>query len=169
MPAITVRPTATSQAVFTGDDDWEDVVRGWMSAEGAPADAIDGYMAQFREGVEGAGLARPWLLSTEQGIGIANPTDFVKHFEDVAATDVLGEIFQEMKRHAEKGFDVTHDDGHNTAHFVEVIGFYLNPMGLPGNTLPDEIKRQEFIKAASVAVAAVNKIDRAKNVGTFAV
>lgn len=169
MPAVTVRTTTTVQAVFTGDADWEDVVREWMIAEGAPDEAITGYMVQFREGVAQAGLARPWLVDTPQGIGVIPPHEFANYFEDVAATDVLMEIFQEMAGHADKGYTLAHDDAHNTADFVGIIRHYIDPLATPGNTLPDAVRRHEFIKAASVAVQAVNKIDRAKDVRTFSV
>ena len=167
MPATTVRSTDTYEAIHTSESDWQDVIRGWMSGHGATPEQIEEYVSKFEAGVAEAGLARPWLINTDRGIGIIAPHDFVKWYEDVAATDVLIEIFQEMKRHGLKGYGIAHDDAHDTAHFVEVIGFYLNPLGRKDNVLPDDTKRREFIKAASVAVAAVNKIDRAKDARTF--
>lgn len=169
MPATTVRSTDTYEAIHTSDSDWQDVIRGWMSVHGAPPEQIEEYVGKFEAGVAEAGLARPWLINTDRGIGIIAPHDFVKWYEDVAATDVLAEVFRELAGHADKGFDVKHDDSHPLPHFIQVIDFYLHPLAKPDNTLPDAVKRREFIKAASVAVAAVHKIDRAQDVGTFAV
>lgn len=169
MSEIIIRPTDTFRAVHTSDSDWEDVLRGWLVAEGAPTEEVEGYMGKFREGVKAAGIARPWLINTPRGIAIVAPQDFVSQFEDVAATDVLGEVFSEQKRAIEKGFDATHDDKHTTADFVSILRHYADPLATPGNTLPDAVKRHEFIKVAQVAISAVHKIDRANDVRTFAV
>ncbi|WNN95076.1 hypothetical protein SEA_MAGRITTE_125 [Microbacterium phage Magritte] len=170
MPVTHVRSTHTFEAVHTRDDDWEDVVRGWMADAEAPEEAIEGYMRQLRDGVKEAGLAAPWLMNAgDRGLSIISPLEFVKFFEDVAPTDVLGEVYGEMKRADEKGFDAKHDDSHNTAHFVKAVHFYLDPLAAEGNTLPDATKRAEFIKVAGIAISAVEKIDRAQDVGTFAV
>lgn len=168
MPATTVRSLETFQTVHTSDSDWQDVVRQWMATYGIEPELIDDLIADMGEKVKALGH-NPWLVLTPQGIIPVDPATFSNGFEDIAATDVLNDIWMERQSHLTRGYDARHDDSHPTAHLVNLAVFRAGPIANATNTLPDAVKREELVKAASLIVAAIDKIDRAQAVRTFSV
>jgi hypothetical protein len=168
MPATTVRATTTFEAVHLSAPDWKDVLVGWLRGFDAPEEHIDQELASAEENL-GALDFQPWLVKTDSGVVPVPPANFVEGFEDLNATSVLDDIWRERKTHHERGYTAAHDDNGTTAHLINQAVFRLGPLSNATNILPDAVKREELVKAGSLIVAAIDKMDRAQSVRTFSV
>lgn len=165
MPEVHMRRLdATISAVHTTDDDWTQVLSGWLITNGADEAEVPTIVDSFAKAVNQE-KHRPWLLSTTQGIAMAPPELIARDYEDVAATDVLDDIYAERQTHPDRGYGWAHDDVHSLSHFTSEVSHRMQSME---STLypTDAEKRRELVQAASILVAAIDKIDRAQKVRT---
>lgn len=78
----------------------------------------------------------------------------------VSETGPIGEVAAERARQDEKWGGAEHDDGHETAVFVQLIEDYAGwARVMAGMNSPDKARRR-LIQVAALAVAAVESIDR---------
>jgi len=157
------RIDSTVAAVHTSDEDWRDVVRGWVLDTGQIED--EQQFGDFLRGIEKVNATmtgQVWLLNSPTGISVVEPAVFVDLFEDVNATEVLDEVWLERQGHKEKGYDAAHDDKHGLGHLLEQAVSHLSHFG---EAPTDEFIRGEIIVAASLLIAAVDQMDRGNSKG----
>ncbi len=148
------RPNSILEATSTMNVGWQDDMLGWMKQDGLTEDEINQSMTQIIAYVEAAEV-KPWFLHSATGVEVVHPADFVD-FEDVAATDVLEELWVERRRQGSKGYTYVHDDVHGIGHLVtEAVGRISNL-----NDKEDSEVRSRLIKSAALLVAAVDLLDR---------
>lgn len=165
MPAINARPTQTVEAIHSTDHDFREVVEQWLPND-TTAEEVDGFFAVVAE------KPHCWVVRTSDGnnIGIVTAAGFAADWEDVAATDTLDEIWTERQRHASLGYDNQHDDNEGINHLAnEAVRQIVKSVVTMTYHPTDADRRQRLIKAGSLILAAIDKIDRAQNVRTFGV
>lgn len=153
------RIDANFAAVHTSDSDWEEVVTGWLQQYGANEEQTEGTLVQIRESVAQSDF-KPWLVASPEGLGAVHPADFVRDFEDVAATTSLTLVFEARMQQIAKGFDATHDDVHGVEHLIDIAKSYLwENIGEQSS----ETIRDNLSKAAATLVAGLDFLSRAES------
>lgn len=154
MPITHVRPVnASHPAIFTGDDDWQEIATDWLRQYGADEEQAKDSLAQMIEAVA-AERHKPWLIATREGIAAVSPQTFAADFEDVASTSVLDEIYAERLRQIGKGYDTAHDDTHGLTHLLDEAAARLN----------SSAERATLVESAALLVAAIDYLGRAEAV-----
>lgn len=163
MSVALVRPiNSTTEAVHASDDDWKGIVARWLTEEGHP---------NPQEGIENlvevidSEKIKPWLVLTTQGIALVPPHDFVNHFEDVNAAEVMDEVWMKRREHSQKGYTAVHDDVHGLAHLIsESVLTLMNLPNLEPGVAGDRAQtRDALLVSASLLVAGVDLIDRGES------
>ncbi|MFD6029812.1 hypothetical protein ACFWE5_03805 [Cellulosimicrobium funkei] len=80
-----------------------------------------------------------------------------------AESRALRDIAAERESHAERGFNVAHDDMHNVHDLTQLAQRYVNLSGSGQypDAAPGYISRTALVKAGSLLVAAIDRLDRA--------
>lgn len=149
-----IQPADPLEAIHASDPEFKATITAWFSQIG---ESVDDFFA-----VVDAQEFKPWVVRAKntESIGIVRPARFSTDFNDVADTDVLNDIYAERMRHGELGYNWAHDDVHGINHLVTMVSHRMQSMQ---STLypTDADKRKELVQAASLIVAAIDKIDRA--------
>ena len=158
MTVTIVRPIGTLEAIHSEDADVRETLISWSSGhqldEVQIIQLVDSNLKHVREIP-----IKPWFVrDIESGaVQAVAPATFISSFEDVAATDVLNEVYQERMTHAEHGYTIEHDEAHGLHHLINVAKDHLSGFG----EMPtDQFIRGEIITAMSVLNAAVDLMDR---------
>ena len=156
MPQINVRRTNDIyRAVHTTEEDWKEVVAVWLNDYQVPEEQAQEALATMEADVAEAQF-KPWLVASPQGLAAVPPQTFVSDFEDVAATDVLSELFIERQAQAGKGYTHAHDDVRGLGHLISEAVTRLSF----GEEPTEEQIRRGLIEASAILVAAIDLIDR---------
>lgn len=165
MGAHFIRPAVPLEAIHATDPEFKATVEQWISDAGESPEAAEDFFALVADQEQ-----KPWVVRSKDSatIGIVRAGKFLKDFEDVTDTDVLNDIYRERVRHGELGYNWAHDDVHGLTHLVQEVSHRMQSMQ---STLysTDADKRKELVQAASIIVAAIDKIDRAQTTRTFSV
>lgn len=110
---------------------------------------------------------RPFPSSylVEYGIPEYNFGPFEVVFEpDRLVSRALRDVATERESHTERGFNVAHDDMHNVHDLTQLALRYVNLSGSGrySDAEPGYISRTALVKAGSLLVAAIDRLDRSE-------
>lgn len=147
------RSDAVYPTVHTANAGWEDELRPFIAAQiPNPDEALDLLRQLVAEQP-----FHPWLLVAPDGVAVIPPEDMAADYDDVAATDVLDEVWRARQSHSSHGYTNAHDDVHGLGHLIREAVSHVHHFG---ETPTDEFIRGELIVAMGLLHAAVDLIDR---------
>lgn len=159
MPAAIVRPIGALQAVHTSDDDFTEVLKGWLVAADIPEDRIDVFVTDLTGQLATKfGKDKPWLVNHPEGLAVVPAAQFANEYEDVNATSFLDDVWVERTNQIAK-YAPEHDDVQGLAHLFRETVARLQQIP----TGDDEALKHQIIVAAALLNAMHDLITRGES------